>query len=77
MIPCNSTVEVTIYGMNAAAARLPMQTDANLVLYNAVIAPPRNSGTGGKLGTCLAVQDYSNVVIYLSATPLWYSSTSC
>jgi hypothetical protein len=53
-----------------------MQTDGNLVLYDAQQNPLWNSGTPGNPGAFLAVQDDGNVVIYVGTTPIYATNTA-
>jgi hypothetical protein len=58
------------------AARLAMQDDGNLVIYDEFQRPLWDSGTAGNCGAKLAVQEDGNVVIYSSdKRPLWHTGT--
>jgi len=58
------------------AAKLAMQPDGNLVIYDHQRQALWNSGTGGNRGAVLSVQDDGNVVIYSSdRRPLWHTAT--
>jgi hypothetical protein len=49
-----------------------MQTDGNLVVYDAQGAATWSSGTAGSAGAWLAVQDDGNVVLYSTThAPIW------
>lgn len=53
-----------------------MQTDGNLVVYNAGAHPVWASGTDGNPGSRLVVQDDGNAVIYRpDGAPIWASNT--
>jgi hypothetical protein len=53
-----------------------MQSDGNLVIYNAEGNPVWASGTYGNLGSRLVVQDDGNLVIYRpDGVPIWASNT--
>jgi len=58
------------------AARLKMQDDGNLVIYDDLQQPLWDSGTAGNDRAVLAVQADGNVVIYSSdKRPLWHTAT--
>jgi hypothetical protein len=58
------------------AAKLSMQSDGNLVIYDLLKQPLWDSGTAGNRGAMLAVQDDGNVVIYSAdKRPLWNTGT--
>jgi hypothetical protein len=52
-----------------------MQSDGNLVCYNASGQPYWASRTDGHPGARLAVQDDGNVVIYVDGQPIWATGT--
>jgi hypothetical protein len=53
-----------------------MQTDGNLVVYDANGAPVWNSGTFGHPGAYLQVQNDGNMVVYdTNGSPLWWTGT--
>jgi hypothetical protein len=55
-----------------------MQTDGNLVVYDASAHAIWNSGTFGHPGARLAVQNDGNVVVYGPASEvLWATNTCC
>lgn len=62
----------------AQGARLVMQVDGNLVLYDAANHALWSSGTQGNNGALLAVQDDGNLVVYAADqhTPLWDSRSN-
>jgi hypothetical protein len=53
-----------------------MQTDGNVVLYTAADKALWASGTSGRDGSYLAVQDDGNLVVYQVSTALWDSHTN-
>jgi hypothetical protein len=58
------------------AARLALQDDGNLVIYDDRQRPLWDSGTAGNHGAKLAVQEDGNVVIYSSdKRALWHTGT--
>jgi hypothetical protein len=58
-------------------AKLVMQSDGNLVIYDRVGLPVWSSGTHGHDGAHLAVQDDGNVVIYSpDSHALWDTGTA-
>src|SRR5215831_4035963 len=59
----------------AGKGSLSMQTDGNLVLYDAANHPRWASGTNGKPVTHVIMQPDGNLVIYNNATPVWASGT--
>src|SRR5215831_10668219 len=59
----------------AGKGSLTMQTDGNLVLYDAANQPRWASGTYGKPVTHVIMQPDGNLVIYNNATPVWASGT--
>jgi hypothetical protein len=73
----HGNVPVFYTGTNQAGARLVMQDDGNLVLYNTANVPLFNTGTEGHPGAFLAVQNDGNLVVYgPTGTPLWTSNTA-
>ncbi len=54
---------------------LTMQTDGNLVAYDAANAPKWATGTSGKAATHAIMQTDGNLVIYNNTTPVWASDT--
>jgi hypothetical protein len=58
-----------------SVARLSMQTDGNLVLYDYQHHPVWASGTNGHPGAYLVIQKDGNAVIYKGITPLWATNT--
>jgi len=61
-----------IYGKDF---RLSLQTDGNLVIYNAKNQPQWNTKTNGKAASHLIMQDDGNLVLYDTAKkPLWASA---
>lgn len=61
---------------NTQAKQLVMQSDGNLVLYNASNQPLWFTGTGGHPGAQLSLQLDGNLVLYSSSgTALWQSGT--
>lgn len=57
--------------------KLILQTDGNLVLYNASNAVRWSSGTTGKGGVRLSMQGDGNLVLYTAANaPVWVSNTA-
>src|SRR5262245_10859607 len=59
----------------AGKGSLTMQTDGNLVLYDAANQPRWASGTYGKPVTHVIMQPDGNLVIYNNTTPVWASGT--
>jgi hypothetical protein len=59
----------------AGKGSLSMQTDGNLVLYDAANQPRWASGTNGKPVTHVIMQPDGNLVIFNNATPVWASDT--
>ena len=58
------------------ASKLAMQTDGNLVIYDARHKPVWASGTHGNQSAYLALQTDGNVVIYSRENrPLWQTAT--
>jgi hypothetical protein len=55
---------------------LQMQTDGNLVLYNAGHVPLWNSGTYNHPGAFAVMQNDGNLVVYLGSAALWNSHTN-
>ena len=60
----------------AGKGQLIMQTDGNLVVYDAANAAKWATGTNGKAVTHVIMQTDGNLVIYNSTTPVWMSGTS-
>lgn len=56
-------------------ALLEMQTDGNLVLYDANRFALWNTGTQGRPGSRLVVQNDGNLVVYERTTPYWETRT--
>lgn len=57
--------------------RLEMQTDGNMVVYNASGSAVWSSRTAGRNGAALFVQDDGNVVLYShTGTPIWSTGTA-
>jgi len=59
-----------------AGARLVMQNDGNLVLYDINNKPVWNSETSGKGTSSLSLQEDGNLVIYNTSGATWSSGTS-
>ena len=59
----------------AGKGRLIMQTDGNLVVYDAGNAPKWSTGTSGRAVTHVIMQTDGNLVIYNNTTPIWASDT--
>src|SRR5262245_20919237 len=59
----------------AGKGSLSMQTDGNLVLYDAANQPRWASGTSGQPVTHVIMQPDGNLVIYNNTTPIWASNT--
>src|SRR5688572_9141641 len=59
----------------AGKGHLIMQTDGNLVVYDAANAPKWATGTQGKAVTHVIMQTDGNLVIYNNTTPVWASDT--
>ena len=74
-IPQNTSIQI---GAASAQLSLKMQSDGNLVLYQAGIAV-WSSGTWGQncgVNQCRAMfQSDGNFVVYNGSTPLWYTGT--
>lgn len=60
-----------------SASRLIMQSDGNLVLYNATGVPLWNTATSGNPGSQAIMQSDGNLVVYKSGgVPAWASATN-
>ena len=59
----------------AGKGYLIMQTDGNLVLYDAANQPKWATGTNGRVVTHVIMQTDGNLVIYNNTTPIWASNT--
>jgi hypothetical protein len=61
---------------SAAAAKMAMQEDGNLVIYDHSAKPLWASGTNGHPNAYLALQEDGNLVIYSQdKRPLWHTAT--
>ena len=61
-----------------SAGRTVMQSDGNLVIFNASNTPVWASNTGGNASAYLAVQSDGNTVIYRSnGSAAWATNTCC
>jgi hypothetical protein len=60
----------------AGKGSLSMQTDGNLVLYDAANQPRWATGTNGKTVTHVIMQTDGNLVIFNNTTPVWASDTA-
>jgi hypothetical protein len=58
-------------------ARVVMQEDGNLVVYDEGGVARWSSGTGGYPGALLRIQSDGNLVVACAVTPLWASNTCC
>jgi hypothetical protein len=59
----------------AGKGYLIMQTDGNLVAYDAANVPKWATGTNGKVVTHVIMQTDGNLVIYNNTTPVWASDS--
>lgn len=69
-------VQVWSQNVGSSAARIVMQSDGNLVIYNQAGQSLWNAGTQNNPGSSLVLQTDGNLVIYsASGTALWSSGT--